>query len=216
MTPKWVILTLTYVRSVSTSSQMTLRSLSASESCLGVAGGGKGESGLGEEETHSDGFISCRLRQKAATCSVLCKSKTWTNKQAHSQINVYRIKNTHRSRTSDMDLQVRLSTSCWAGIHGCTESEPGETALKKKCTNLVYFQSFITMTLCLPLLLSHPSFSLMFYSYWQISEMIHHFHWNQNIHTYVFRYGLLWRPTLMQAGSLWTKINPTWAQLTWL
>lgn len=76
-----VILTLTYVRSVSTSSQMTLRSLSASESCLGVAGGGKGESGLGEEETHSEGFISCRLRQKAATCSVLCEPKTGTNKR---------------------------------------------------------------------------------------------------------------------------------------
>lgn len=71
------------MRSVSTSSQITFRSLSASESCRAVAlapvlepGGGHGESGLGEEEmAHSDGFMSWRLRQKAATCSVLCNDE---------------------------------------------------------------------------------------------------------------------------------------------
>lgn len=108
VTPKGVILTLTYVRSVSTSSQMTLRSLSASESCLGVAGGGKGESGLGEEETHSEGFISCRLRQKAATCSVLCKSKTGTNTTTRSQMKAWRIRNSRGGRTWNVDLQVLL------------------------------------------------------------------------------------------------------------
>lgn len=121
-------LTLTYVRSVSTSSQMTLRSLSASESCLGVAGGGKGESGLGEDETHSDGFISCRLRQNAATCSVLCRFKERERETTHN-IKVNILSNSQRSRTSNMDLQVLLSTSCCAGIHDCTESEPGERQL---------------------------------------------------------------------------------------
>lgn len=126
---EWTILTLTYVRSVSTSSQMTLRSLSASESCLGVAGGGKGESGLGEEETHSDGFISCRLRQKAATCSVLCKLKTGRRKQhtTRDKMKVNLLSNRQRSRTSNMDLEVLCS--CCAGIHDCTEREPGERQL---------------------------------------------------------------------------------------
>ena len=58
---------------------MTFRSLSASESWRAVAlalapGAGHSASGLGEEEeeaAHSDGFMSWRLRQKAATCSVL-------------------------------------------------------------------------------------------------------------------------------------------------
>lgn len=54
---------------------MTLRSLSASESCRGVTGGGKGDSGLGEDDTLSKEFMSWRLRQKAATCSVLWKGK---------------------------------------------------------------------------------------------------------------------------------------------
>lgn len=154
ITPKWAIPTLTYVRSVSTSSQMTLRSLSASESCLGVAGGGKAESGLGEEETHSDGFISCRLRQKAATCSVLCKSKTGRKKQ-RSQKKVWILSNSHKSNT-----QISIC-SCYFPLsvvqESYTESEPERDSSKKKCTNLVYFQSLITMTLWLPLHLSHPS-----------------------------------------------------------
>ncbi|KAA8594005.1 hypothetical protein FQN60_004839 [Etheostoma spectabile] len=49
------------VRSVSTSSQMTLRSLSASESCRRVEGGGNGESGLGEEDTHSAHSVSVKV-----------------------------------------------------------------------------------------------------------------------------------------------------------
>lgn len=64
---------------------MTLRSLSAWDSCLWVAApvtGGKADTGLGESEEdeeeedddmgHSSGFMSWRLRQKAVTCSVLC------------------------------------------------------------------------------------------------------------------------------------------------
>lgn len=125
------VLTLTYVRSVSTSSQMTLRSLSASDSCRGVAGGGNGESGLGEEETQSVGFISWRLRQNAATCSVLWRFKEREGETTHIQMKVNILSNSQRSRTSDMDLQVLLSTSCCAGIHDCTESEPGERQLWK-------------------------------------------------------------------------------------
>lgn len=52
---------------------MTLRSLSASVSCLMVASWGPAESwgdGLRSEE-----FISCRLRQNAATCSVLFRAQ---------------------------------------------------------------------------------------------------------------------------------------------
>lgn len=64
---------------------MTLRSLSAWESCLCVAVpavGGKADTGLGDRDDededeeddmgHSRGFMSWRLRQKAVTCSVLC------------------------------------------------------------------------------------------------------------------------------------------------
>lgn len=67
---------------------MTLRSLSAWESCLWAAGpgvGGRADTGLGdrdddedeEEEDigHSREFMSCRLRQKAVTCSVLWKRR---------------------------------------------------------------------------------------------------------------------------------------------
>ncbi|TNN59059.1 hypothetical protein EYF80_030693 [Liparis tanakae] len=76
------------VLSVSTSSLMTLRSLSAWESCLWVAtpaAGGSADTGLGgrddeedeeEDDTgHSGGFMSWRPRQKAATCSVLCAER---------------------------------------------------------------------------------------------------------------------------------------------
>lgn len=142
---------------------MTLRSLSASESCLEIAGGGKGESGLGEEETHSDGFISCRLRQKAATCSVLCKSKTARKKQ-HSQIKVHILSGSPRSRTSDMDLQVFLPTYCGAGIHGCTESEPREAALKKVHQFGLFSVTYNNDSLPPPTSLT-SLFSLMFYSY---------------------------------------------------
>ena len=67
---------------------MTLRSLSAWESCLWVAApavGGKADTGLGERDDddddeeddigHSRGFMSWRLRQKAVTCSVLCRER---------------------------------------------------------------------------------------------------------------------------------------------
>lgn len=154
---------------------MTLRSLSASESCRGVAGGGKGESGLGEEDTHSEGFMSWRLRQKAATCSVLCKSKrdrtVWYDKLCNSNLKAKEVKSTvsinqHRRSTSNMNTQVLLSTYWCAWIHDCAESEPGKrqrgSSKKIICTNLVYFQSVITMTLRLSLFHSHRSFPWCF------------------------------------------------------
>lgn len=74
------------MRSVSSSSLMTLRSLSAWESCLWAAGpgvGGRADTGLGERDDdedeeeedigHSKEFMSWRLRQKAVACSVPCK-----------------------------------------------------------------------------------------------------------------------------------------------
>lgn len=52
---------------------MTFLSLSASVSCLMVLSWGPAQSWGGALQ--SEGFISCRLRQKAATCSVLFGEK---------------------------------------------------------------------------------------------------------------------------------------------
>ncbi len=77
---------------------MTLRSLSASESWRGVAllGGSEEDSGPDEEETTSDeGFISCRLRQKAATCSVLYRERKTVMKSETSDSPALLLPHTH-------------------------------------------------------------------------------------------------------------------------
>lgn len=153
---------------------MTLRSLSASESSRGVAGGGKGESGLGEEDTHSEGFMSWRLRQKAATCSVLCKLKreriVWYDKLCNSNVKAKEEKSKYRSVGTEAAPQI-FTCRCYfppTDVHRFmtvqrVSLERGRGSSKKIiCTNLVYFQSVITMTLRLPLLHSHPSFPWCF------------------------------------------------------
>lgn len=96
--------------------------------------------------------------------------KVWYDKLCNSNLKAKGSKiqisiKQHRS-TSNINLQVLLSTYWCAQIHDCAESEPGKrqrgSSKKIICTNLVYFQSVITMTLRLPLFHSHSPFPWCF------------------------------------------------------
>lgn len=112
--------------------------------------------------------------------------------------------------------QMPLSTYCCAHIHDCTATEPGKRqwgSSKKKiiCTNLVYFQSVITMTFHLPLthIALFPGVFLLLMDRWCNDSALSQ---NQNIHTTVsvhIQYGLPWWPALMCIRlSFWVKNRP--------
>lgn len=113
--------------------------------------------------------------------------------------------------------QMPLSTYCCAHIHDCTATEPGKrqwgSSKKKKiiCTNLVYFQSVITMTFHLPLthIALFPGVFLLLMDRWCNDSALSQ---NQNIHTTVsvhIQYGLPWWPALMCIRlSFWVKNRP--------
>lgn len=113
--------------------------------------------------------------------------------------------------------QMPLSTYCCAHIHDCTATEPGKrqwgSSKKKKiiCTNLVYFQSIITMTFHLPLthIALFPGVFLLLMDRWCNDSALSQ---NQNIHTTVsvhIQYGLPWWPALMCIRlSFWVKNRP--------
>lgn len=187
---------------------MTLRSLSASESCLGVAGGGKGDSGLGEEDTHSKEFMSWRLRQKAATCSVLCKKggEKQPKKDERFKGKSDKILHKRKRQCSQRWEPQTLGSRCHflptvvhtsMTVQQLSLERGSEAALKKKkiiCTNLVYFQSVITMTFHLPLthIALFPGVFLLLMDRWCNDSALSQ---NQNIHTTVsvhIQYGLPW------------------------
>lgn len=114
---------------------MTLRSLSASESWRGVAllGGSEEDSGPEEEETTSDeGFISCRLRQKAATCSVLYRERKTVMKSETSDSPALLLPHTH---TLSQHLQLDPAAQMPVRM---------KNAIKIISTHLLYFQPLLS------------------------------------------------------------------------